>query len=270
MKISVIIPTYSPGEYLWECLDSLCEQSFLKRNFEILLILNGTKEPYYSSIIEYIKKHTDTSITLYYTQIAGVSNARNMGLNVARGEYIVFVDDDDIVSLNYLEELSKRADPFSIVVSNVMTFTETINNIGNDYITQIFYRLKNSSTNSLFKKRGFLSSSCCKLIPRTIIDSHRFNLRYSLGEDALFMASLSDKIKYIVLSSEDTIYYRRLRKNSASRRGLSFCENINNTFFLIFSYLKMYLSSPFEYNILFFSSRIVAVLRHLLVRCLFF
>ena len=54
MKISVIIPTYSPREYLWECLDSLCGQSFFRWDFEILLILNGTREPYYSFINEYI------------------------------------------------------------------------------------------------------------------------------------------------------------------------------------------------------------------------
>ena len=54
MKISVIIPTYKPKEYIWECLDSLKSQTFDKKEFEIILILNGCKEPYYSEIDKYI------------------------------------------------------------------------------------------------------------------------------------------------------------------------------------------------------------------------
>lgn len=56
MKISVIIPTYKPKAYLWECLDSLVAQTFAKKDFEVLLVLNGCLEPYRSEIEHILKK----------------------------------------------------------------------------------------------------------------------------------------------------------------------------------------------------------------------
>ena len=53
--ISVIIPTYTPKEYLWECLDCLEQQTLNKDSYEVLIVLNGTKEPYFSLIKERIK-----------------------------------------------------------------------------------------------------------------------------------------------------------------------------------------------------------------------
>ncbi|MCF2604299.1 glycosyltransferase family 2 protein [Parabacteroides distasonis] len=54
MKIFVIIPTYKPQAYLWECLDSMVAQTFPKEEFEVILVLNGCTEPYKSDIERYI------------------------------------------------------------------------------------------------------------------------------------------------------------------------------------------------------------------------
>ena len=64
MKISVIIPTYKPKEYLWECLDSLYNQTLSKQDFEVLLVLNGCDEPYKSNIRKYINNHCDFNTLL--------------------------------------------------------------------------------------------------------------------------------------------------------------------------------------------------------------
>ena len=109
MKISVIIPTYKPQAYLWECLGSLCRQTFDKNAFEIILILNGCKEPYYAQIKEYISVNmSGCNVILLQTDTGGVSNARNIGLDIAKGEYITFIDDDDYVSSKYLECLYEK------------------------------------------------------------------------------------------------------------------------------------------------------------------
>ena len=57
MEISVIIPTYKPDYYIWECLDSVKEQTLNKNSFEVLIILNGEKEPHYNNILNYIRKY---------------------------------------------------------------------------------------------------------------------------------------------------------------------------------------------------------------------
>ena len=112
--ISVIIPTYKPQSYLWECLDSLRCQTFPVDNFEVLLILNGCRDPYQSQIEDYLLKSGMTNVRIIQTDQAGVSNARNMGLDNAIGDYVAFVDDDDYVSPTYLEELYAKASPDTI------------------------------------------------------------------------------------------------------------------------------------------------------------
>ena len=52
MKISVIVPTYKPQAYLWKCLDSIYNQTFPKKDYELLLVLNGCNEPYHTQITE--------------------------------------------------------------------------------------------------------------------------------------------------------------------------------------------------------------------------
>ena len=108
VKISVIIPTYKPDYTLYECLDSLNNQSFDKNQFEILLILNGDRHPYEQEISNYISTSL-LKINYFYCSEKGVSNARNFGIKVANGEYITFIDSDDWVSENYLDGLLKRS-----------------------------------------------------------------------------------------------------------------------------------------------------------------
>ena len=99
MKISVIVPTFKPQAYLWECLNSLVAQTFAKDDFEVLLVLNGCLEPYKSERESYLAKNKDKiNIRFISTETPGVSNARNIALDNAKGEYIAFFDDDDYVS----------------------------------------------------------------------------------------------------------------------------------------------------------------------------
>lgn len=106
MKISVIIPTYKPQDYLWECLDSLVAQTFPKEDFEVILVLNGCHEPWNSTIREYIDTRMQgMNVNYMHTNQGGVSNARNIALDKVKGEYITFIDDDDLISPTYLEVL---------------------------------------------------------------------------------------------------------------------------------------------------------------------
>ena len=74
MDISVIVPTYKPQYYLWECLDSLKAQTFPRSDFEILLVLNGCCEPYKSKIEEYLLMNMMRNVRLIQTDQPGVSN----------------------------------------------------------------------------------------------------------------------------------------------------------------------------------------------------
>ena len=252
--ISVIIPTYKPGAYIYDCLDALLKQSLKQSLFEIILVLNGPREPYFSNIACYTK--TSANIQLLYEAKAGVSNARNVGLQIAKSRYICFIDDDDIVSYNYLENLlqcSKGQD--SIVVSNVYSFHGQKDECLKDYLT-----MKDDSC-GLFRNRYYLSNACCKLIPMSIIGRKRFNTKISQGEDALFMFSISDKIKSIIKTAPDCIYYRRLRETSASRKQKTITSFVLTTLKLQFAFTNIYIKEPFKYNFWLYLSRILAVLK---------
>ena len=259
-KISVIIPTYKPGVYIYECIDSLLNQTLDKELYEIILVLNGPREPYLSDLSNYVQKQAN--VVLLYEESAGVSYARNRGLDNAKGEYICFIDDDDIVSNNYLTSLFNKSNKETLVASDVKNFTLNISQSFNDYIYRAFLKFKSKDKDSIFLKRSFLSTAWCKIIPKNLIGEKRFDVRFKIGEDALFMFSISKGVKKIVLS-DNAIYYRRCRKGSASRVKQPIKFRLNNSVMQILEYIRIYVHSPFEYNFFLFLSRIVASVTHI-------
>ena len=154
MEISVIIPTYKPQSYLWECLNSLVNQTFPKEFFEIILVLNGCNEPYKSNIEKYITTSMrDMNINFVHSEKAGVSNARNIALDRVKGKNIAFIDDDDIVSPNYLEELYAKVHPNTIVLSNSYAFNDGYLHIQLPYsLTTVYEKFKYVKENKISSK----------------------------------------------------------------------------------------------------------------------
>lgn len=257
MKISIIIPTYKPGPYLKDCLESINNQTMNKKCFEVIIVLNGVIKPYIECIYNLTKMYDFNSVVIP-TETPGVSNARNIGLTRAQGEYVCFIDDDDKISPSYLENLYSKATPNNIVASNVKAFYNNSNKTENDYIASAYKKLINkNSPLSVFKGRKFMSSSCCKIISRRIIQDVRFDTNLKIGEDSVFMAKISKKVKSIVLSDSSAIYYRRLRAGSASRVKQPILKKCNIVCKLLKKYTKMLTPS---YNIPFIATRIIATL----------
>ena len=257
MNISIIIPTYKPGSYLKDCLESINNQTMDKKCFEVIIVLNGVIKPYIEYIYSLTKMYDFNSVVIT-TETPGVSNARNLGLSRTQGEYVCFIDDDDKISPSYLENLYYKATPNNIVASNVKAFYNNSNKTENDYIASAYKKLINkNSPLSVFKGRKFMSSSCCKIISRRIIQDVRFDTNLKIGEDSVFMAKISKKVKSIVLSDSSAIYYRRLRARSASRVKQPILKKCNIVCKLLKKYTKMLTPS---YNIPFIATRIVAAL----------
>lgn len=103
--ISVIVPIYNVEKYLERCLNSIRNQTF--KNFDVIMIDDGSDDGS-SKIAETFAKN-DERFLFYRVGHSGVSNARNVGLSKADGEYIAFVDSDDFVEPEYLEYLYNAA-----------------------------------------------------------------------------------------------------------------------------------------------------------------
>lgn len=263
MLISVIIPTYKPGNYIVECLKSLSNQTLSPSCFEVIIVLNGCKSPYEEFVNEYIHNAMcNMNVLLVQLDTPGVSNARNIALEKAKCKYICFLDDDDFLSSNYLEDSLKMAREDAIVVSKVSFFSEVPGDVNRIHpITKIYDKFADLEQVNMFKMRSFLSNACYKIIPRSIIGETPFNTAFKMGEDSLFMFSISNKIRYVKFV--DAIYYRRIRTGSATQIKRSYYFKLSNTIKLSCAYVKVFLKHPLQYNFWIFFSRLVAICEHL-------
>ena len=99
--VSVIVPVYKVEEYLRQCLDSIINQTY--KNLEIILVDDGSPDKCGEICEEYAKN--DSRITVYHKENGGLSDARNYGMQRSHGEYITFVDSDDVIKTNLAEAL---------------------------------------------------------------------------------------------------------------------------------------------------------------------
>lgn len=259
MRISVIIPTYKPKQYLWECINSIIKQT-LTDDFEIILVLNGEKEPYWSEICDYLRiADRYHRVIFLYSDIANVSNARNIGLEHAKGEYITFIDDDDYISESYLEELLKCSSRTTIGCARPTAFDE---NGAREYSLEKAWNSIGCEKQIPFNKaRKLFQGPCMKLFHKSIIEKRRFNLAFRNGEDALYMFLISDNFKYVSATPINAIYYRRIRKDGAAYSHKSFLYRLQNSTKLTVNYFKIYLSNPLKYSFLFLITRVLGAVK---------
>ena len=202
------------------------------------------------------------NVRFIQTDEGGVSNARNIALDNASGEYVTFLDDDDYISPRYLEELYAKASPDTVSVCYPYAFNDghaeiQLQNYGLNQVYEHFHHQEQNSISSAVRR--YFSGPCMKLISRDIILDRRFDKRFKNGEDSIYMFLISDKIKNIVFTSKEAVYYRRYRENSAVMQTRKRGDRIRNNINCIIEYTKIYFSG--HYNTLFYFSRIAAELR---------
>lgn len=265
-KVAVIIPTYKPKEYIRECIKSIGNQTCDLTKLEVIVVLNGEKDPYYSflelELEKYAFKHT-----LIHLDKTGVSYARNVGLEKAENlniPYILFIDDDDLISPSFIEDSLNKIQKDTIVIGKTLCFNNNIQEgIQEDYLTRKFEQCKEQPYN-IVKYRSFLSNICGKLIPLEIVKGKRFNPKYQIGEDSLFGFEISSRIKKMILANDDSIYYRRLRDDSASRKKQSKIKLLKNNTSLCFAYTRIYFKNIGKINFRFYLTRILASFRNVI------
>lgn len=115
MKFSVIVPVYNVEKYIEKCLSSIKTQSL--NDFECLIIDDGSKDNSINIASDFIKD--DDRFIIYHKENGGLSDARNYGIDKAKGEYICFVDSDDYIDEKLLEETYALAKKYD---SDITTF----------------------------------------------------------------------------------------------------------------------------------------------------
>lgn len=259
MHINIIIPTYQPQAYLWECLDSICGQIAGDYTYEVLLVLNGPKEPYFTAIQQYISSHSLLPIRFLYSEKAGVSAARNMALEYAQADYVTFIDDDDYMSPSYLKTLAANAAPDRIVMAKPIAFDDNSKAILPYRLTNEYEKSSEKGLMPAHAVRSIYCGACMKLIPAVTIANSRFDISLKNSEDALFIFDISKRFRHIICAPQDAVYYRRVRLGSATQ--LSSKKKIHHAFEMLWKYTITYLSAPTQFNVIFYITRMLGAIK---------
>lgn len=218
MKYSVIIPVYNAEGTLRRCLDSLVGQQF--SNYELLLINDGSTDGSDAICREYAS--TYSCVRYFAKENGGVSSARNLGLEQAKGEYILFVDSDDYVSEDYFALLSHTLE--SNAVDLLMFGYRNFGGASTEWDTGVFCE---ETESGVAKRISFavcqylFSSLLSKAFKRQIIerDNIRFSNDLAIGEDQAFIFTYAMHIRSIG-SIENHLYNVDVSDgNSLSRKA---------------------------------------------------
>lgn len=211
--ISIIIPAYNVGKYIVKCLTSIISQTY--SNIEIIVVNDGSSDNT-KELVEQISQ-TDNRIKLYNCANSGVSASRNFGLEIATGNWIVFVDGDDYLSEDYVEymlsvvtctgaEYCINTDCFISVNDKQSNFL-SINELSSEESTAMLlsHRIQVGCWNKLFSK---------KLLDRNNI---RFNTSLFYGEGLHFITQVSQYAPKTVVINKKLYFYRQNNENSATK-----------------------------------------------------
>ena len=222
MKYSIIIPAYNSGKTIKRCIESITSQNRL--DVEIIIINDGSTDETESICKALQTEHNN--IVYIHKENGGVSSARNLGLSVATGEFVMFVDSDDYVDSNCFDIIDKyiKSDAdfyqfgFSIVANEIIKETRVFSKCYVDTLSE-----KETFISESVVSRS-INSPWAKIYKRKIIDENnlRFCEELSVGEDLTFVFSfllsakkierLSDKIYFADIGNEESLS-RKYREN---------------------------------------------------------
>lgn len=219
--ISVIVPVYNRQEYIEECVESLFAQTY--KNLEIILIDDGSTD----KSLEICKKFAknDSRIKLLESNHSGVSAARNAGLDAACGEYVFFLDSDDIIHPSLLEALINGisgtdatmagTDALNIVQRNWEQAKERI--AADNTIPECKYHNHEESLYAIFHGNSPLNLIGGIMMRRDLIGETRFKTDLFIGEDYYFVYENLIKNSSTVFLKQKW-YYARIHPNNSSKQ----------------------------------------------------
>lgn len=264
MKVSVIIPVYNVEDYLAECLDSVINQT--ERDIEIICVEDCSTDSSLEILQEYAKK--DNRIVILQNEMnSGLSVTRNNGLAIAKGEYILFVDSDDLIKPELLEQTLKYADGVDMVCFNYEEYNpQKIGSFAHGYnLEDGLYSNEEYFVESQ-KKSSFVVVAVAKLYRKDFLLQN--NLRFLDGmlyEDNLFYLQCVLKAKNIY-SLNLKLYIYRIRPNSIMTKNLQ-PKNVNDQFRLLYEATNEYLNCEVSKEFGVAIERFVNALGRSYIRC---
>lgn len=210
MTVSIVVPVYNTAEYLPACLDSILAQSFT--DFELILVDDGSTDDSLRICEAYAFR--DARIRVFHQQNAGVSAARNLGVEQAQGDWLCYVDSDDVVLPAYLQDMWEAADAEDCLVMGNISDSRMKGLITSDVVLEgeamVRYMLSHNILN--------LSGPVAKLYNRATLVRYgiRFPQDIHYGEDLLYFLQYLNHIGRVAFRQSE-LYQVTMREGSLSR-----------------------------------------------------
>ena len=229
--ISIIVPIYNNEDFLPKCINSILKQTFTE--YELLLIDDGSNDSSGKICDEFAKN--DDRINVFHKKNEGVSSARNIGLDNAKGEWITFVDCDDWVAINFLEIMLRKARDNNVDA----VFCNCFYAYKKKIITRPVYNEEiiingTEIVRRLLKSHHMRSEIWGKIIKKDIIGKKRFNTNLKIGEDLIYLLELFNDCNCRILNTTLSLYYY-YQSNTSAMRSANFIEHKKS---LLIEYLQ--------------------------------
>lgn len=204
MQISIIVPVYNSEKTLNRCVDSILNQTF--HDWELLLIDDGSTDESYKICDQYAV--IDSRIKAFHKENGGVSSARNLGLDHAKGEWITFCDSDDFVYTNWLKNYVDNISDGIDFICQEFECNKVIKQ-NDKKIFGINYKGCVQGGVLLLYENDILGYLWVKLFKRSIIDTYklRFDIRFNYQEDQEFCFRYFSYVKTMVCTKNCGYYY---------------------------------------------------------------
>lgn len=242
--VSIIVPIYNSDRYIRACIKSIQNQSY--ENIEIIIVNDGSNDRS-EAICEGLRKE-DERIQVFHQAQAGVSAARNYGIRIAQGKYVMFVDADDtigpnMVKDNYLMAEEHQAD--LVICCFRYLIVDAGKNIPNG-LTEDFSgnpKLFFEKYFEMIMERELLNPPWNKFIRKRLLDKSGiwFNCKYSICEDMAFSAEVLTASEKIAVNHN--IYYNYYIKSKGTlvyKFHENYFEALSNFYFISLKYCKMF------------------------------
>lgn len=202
-KYSFILPVYNAGKFLPLCLDSLLAQTYV--DWEAILVDDGSKDNSWQILQEYAAK--DSRIKPMHQENAGAGAARNLAIDKALGDWIVFVDSDDYITNDYLTLLEQKTEGNDVVFIDILRVTES----GKLLAEEKMSKYKNLSKDSFmrFQMTGAINWGGVRKCVRTSLlrDNNIRYCHFKNGEEALLTFQEMVNAKSFSFIDEKPVYF---------------------------------------------------------------